>query len=82
MALLRYISATKWGGRENRFQQSWTRDHCFHHGQVRTCDRNHDEGQCRQDAAVHRIAVKHNLGGNLGGNKQESPGTLEIPGLS
>ncbi len=26
--------------------------------------------------------MKHNLGGNLGGNKEESPGTLEIPGLS
>ena len=26
--------------------------------------------------------MKYNLGGNLGGNKEESPGTLEIPGLS
>ena len=29
-------------------------------------------------AEVHRIAMKH----NLGGNKEESPGILEIPGLS
>ena len=26
--------------------------------------------------------MKCNLDGNLGGNKEESPGTLEIPGLS
>ena len=26
--------------------------------------------------------MKHNLGGNLGGNKGKSPGILEIPGLS
>ena len=49
---------------------------------MRACYRNHDEGQCRQNATIHRIAVKGRKKAGLGTvwvqNKEESPGTLEF----